>query len=120
MLRRDRPQVVAEVDAEELQACRAGQVWLLPFRTNWTRLVPPPVLIGRVSAPAAQTAPRAGTVSALLAAEGYACVHALQVPPPSPRTKWTRRVPHPVLTGHVSCVHALQDSSLHFVPVDLG
>ena len=23
-------------------------------------------------------------------------------PPPSPRTKWTRRVPHPVLIGHVS------------------
>ena len=22
-------------------------------------------------------------------------------PPPSPRTKWTRRVPHPVLIGHV-------------------
>jgi hypothetical protein len=60
VLRRDRPQVVAEVDAEELQACRAGR------------------------------APRVGTVSALLAAEGYACVH------------------------------ALQDSSLHFVPVDQG
>ena len=28
-------------------------------------------------------------------------------PPPPPRTKWTRRVPHPVLTGHVSpgCCH---------------
>ena len=23
-------------------------------------------------------------------------------PPPPPRPKWTRRVPHPVLTGHVS------------------
>ena len=22
-------------------------------------------------------------------------------PPPPPRTKWTRRVPHPVLIGHV-------------------
>ena len=29
---------------------------------------------------------------------------ALQVPPPPPppRTKWTRRVPHPVLIGHTS------------------
>jgi 3'-phosphoadenosine 5'-phosphosulfate (PAPS) 3'-phosphatase len=24
----------------------------------------------------------------------------LTAPPPSPRTKWTRRVPHPVLIGH--------------------
>ena len=24
------------------------------------------------------------------------------VPPPSPRTKWTRRVPHPVLIGHAA------------------
>ena len=23
--------------------------------------------------------------------------------PPPPSTKWTRRVPHPVLIGHVSC-----------------
>ena len=23
-------------------------------------------------------------------------------PPPSPRTKWTRRVPHPVLIGHAA------------------
>ena len=23
-------------------------------------------------------------------------------PPPPPRTKWTRRVPHPVLIGHVA------------------
>jgi hypothetical protein len=32
-----------------------------PLRTSWTRLVPPPVLIGQVSAPAAQTAPRRPT-----------------------------------------------------------
>jgi len=25
-------------------------------------------------------------------------------PPPPPRTKWTRRVPHPVLIGHVVCL----------------
>ena len=25
-------------------------------------------------------------------------------PPPPPRTKWTRRVPHPVLIGHAACV----------------
>ena len=23
-------------------------------------------------------------------------------PPPAPRTKWTRRVPHPVLIGHAA------------------
>ena len=26
------------------------------------------------------------------------------VPPPLPRTKWTRRVPHPVLIGHAVCL----------------
>ena len=26
----------------------------------------------------------------------------LPPPPPAPRTKWTRRVPHPVLTGHAA------------------
>ena len=25
-----------------------------------------------------------------------------QPPPPTPRTKWTRRVPHPVLIGHAA------------------
>ena len=25
-------------------------------------------------------------------------------PPPSPRTRWTRRVPHPVLIGHAVCL----------------
>ena len=25
-----------------------------------------------------------------------------QAPPPSSRTKWTRRVPHPVLIGHAA------------------
>ena len=45
-------------------------------RTNRTRRVPHPVLIGRVH-PAAHR-------------------------PPPPRTKWTRRVPHPVPTRHVS------------------
>ena len=25
-------------------------------------------------------------------------------PPPPPRTKWTRRVPHPVLIGHAVCL----------------
>ena len=27
---------------------------------------------------------------------------ALEPPPPPPRTKWTRRVPHPVLIGHAA------------------
>ena len=27
---------------------------------------------------------------------------AVQNPPPPPRTKWTRRVPHPVLSGHAA------------------
>jgi hypothetical protein len=30
----------------------------------------------------------------------YWTLHDLRVTPPPPRTKWTRRVPHPVLIGH--------------------
>jgi hypothetical protein len=35
------------------------------------------------------------------------------VPPPPPRTKWTRRVLHPVLIGHVA---SLSQGSLHALP----
>ena len=39
--------------------------------------------------------------------------------PPSPRTKWTRCVPHPVLIGHAAClVQALAtESALNFLAV---
>ena len=33
---------------------------------------------------------------------------AAQARPPPPRTKWTRRVPHPVLIGHAACGAAAQ------------
>ena len=35
-------------------------------------------------------------------AAGLACRVRPPPPPPSPRTKWTRRVPHPVLIGHAA------------------
>ena len=34
-------------------------------------------------------------------------------PPPPPRTKWTRRVPHPVLIGHAVCLVQVR-STPHF------
>ena len=38
------------------------------------------------------------------AGDGSSCARwcAAPPPPPSPRTKWTRRVPHPVLIGHAA------------------
>ena len=32
-------------------------------------------------------------------------------PPPPPRTKWTRRVPHPVLIGHAASLTPYSDGS---------
>ena len=35
--------------------------------------------------------------------------------PPPPRTKWTRRVPHPVLIGHAASLsQVLQRDPVHF------
>ena len=36
-------------------------------------------------------------------AQGPGAPRARRPPPPPPRTKWTRRVPHPVLIGHTVC-----------------
>jgi hypothetical protein len=33
----------------------------------------------------------------------------VRVPPPTPRTKWTRRVPHPVLIGHAASLSQVDD-----------
>jgi len=85
-------------------------------RTNWTRLVPPPV--GRDksgNAPPASSA-RACDIAAMGAggrmriprlqgssgsrSGAGAARHCASSPPP--RTKWTRRVPHPVLIGHAA------------------
>jgi len=94
----------------------------LPSRTNWTRLVPLPVLTGHVSSQVhlskcdiylgAGSTCLIVTRGKLYADELYVyartkpgCV----LPPPLvlnghaaslTRTKWTRRVPHPVLIGH--------------------
>ena len=32
--------------------------------------------------------------------------------PPSPRTKWTRRVPHPVLIGHAASLTQVREAGL--------
>ena len=79
-----------------------------PFsRTKWTRRVPRPVLIGHVASlttgGADYAGPGAGGPSwAFLAA---VCGTVPPPPPPfPPRTKWTRRVPHPVLIGHAVCL----------------
>jgi hypothetical protein len=48
---------------------------------------------------AAQAAREAGARVVARAAQGRASLE--KVPPP-PRTKWTRRVPHPVLIGHAA------------------
>ena len=72
-----------------------------PSRTNWTRLVPPPVLIGHVS----PWLPRLLSVN----------VHSRAPPPPPPpppsRTKWTRRVPPPVLIGHAASLTPYEQAS---------
>ena len=99
-----------------------------PSRTKWTRRVPHPVLIGHALRPrTARPAPRAlrrwsgaarqrelaleiqsracasGALVCLATEEARAAVCEVPPPPPS-RTKWTRRVPHPVLIGHAVCL----------------
>ena len=82
-------------------AARAAPPPPPPSRTKWTRLVHPSVLTGHGARWQAGFAPaRAGNWrwSQDLTAEEEE-----EEPPPSPpRTKWTRRVPHPILTGHFS------------------
>jgi hypothetical protein len=120
-----------------------------PSRTDWTRLVPPPVLTGHASTskPKGQTtrapagewtrlqqppvllhrprrhalprarAPRSRVaLGAIFVVVGGRCevdksldcvpirreLRVRPAPRPPPRTKWTRRVPHPVLIGHVA------------------
>jgi hypothetical protein len=98
-------------------------------RTNWTRLVPPPVLIGHVSSRARQAeaaidlqaeCDRMQTQLEKMVASLPKCLaerfphqgHLWRLAvvsekvgtrrTPLPRTKWTRRVPHPVLIGHTA------------------
>jgi hypothetical protein len=89
-----------------------------PSRTDWTRLVPPSVLTGHVSPRPAPSLgvkrdatrwsgpdpPRPLPRDTLTRdTPGGILGHGAQVrPPPLPRTKWTRRVPHPVLIGHAA------------------
>ena len=93
-----------------------------PPRTNWTRLVPPSVLIGHAWArrgrpPASPRALLHRSRAGVAVTNACACLLApiLNVraclfvgwadvprPPPPSRTDWTRLVPPPVLTGHVS------------------
>jgi hypothetical protein len=87
------------------------------LRTNRTRCVPHPVLIGH----ATSFTKRSSTISAgrtvpltprgRRARDESAAPRSLsrfsgllqdQLPSPPPRTKWTRRVPHPVLIGHAA------------------
>ena len=98
-----------------------------PSRTKWTRRVPHPVLIGH-AASFSQVARGEASDRADVWALGITAVEAaagrpphadkpparalaqiaagpppaLSSPPPPPRTKWTRRVPHPVLIGHAA------------------
>jgi hypothetical protein len=70
-----------------------------PFRTNWTRLVPPPVPTGPARA-LPVPCPRPARQHAV----GQSPLHDEAEAPAllPPRTKWTRRVPHPVLIGHAA------------------
>ena len=71
----------------------------------------PPGPNGRVRAHAApvrgrgrgrQQRNRVGRADRLRATGGGRCSCAGPTPPPPPRTKWTRRIPHPVLIGHAA------------------
>ena len=39
-------------------------------------------------------------------------------PPPPPRTKWTRRVPHPVLIGHAASLTSSKPNHLYAWPLE--
>jgi hypothetical protein len=72
-----------------------------PLRTKWTRRVPHPVLIGHaasLSQVRAHCARGRRRGDCLLPQGGPLARRGHQVP----RTKWTRRVPHPVLIGHAA------------------
>ena len=47
-------------------------------------------------------APRAGRPCRVALGRQEVLLHQRPPPPPPPRTKWTRRVPHPVLIGHAA------------------
>ena len=76
-----------------------------PSCTNWTRLVPPSVLTGHVSSLPRVDPLRRGSFSPGHGHSPHPRALTLSSPPPPPppsRTKWTRRVPHPVLIGHAA------------------
>ena len=72
-----------------------------PSRTNWTRRVPHPVLIGHAAS--LLQVHYLGFPSTIGATYiDYIIGDPVLPPPPPYRTKWTRRVPHPVLIGHAA------------------
>ena len=71
-----------------------------PSRTKWTRLVHPSVLTGHVSARAGQDARGEARQGDGRRPRSRGDAPPSPPPPPPARTKWTRRVPHPVLIGH--------------------
>ena len=87
--------------------CKTTQVSPPPpfTRTKRTRRVPHPVLIGHAAS--LSQVPRFCGVQTLAQSINESInrprTSGLSAPPPPlSRTKWTRRVPHPVLIGHVS------------------
>jgi hypothetical protein len=118
-----------------------GRASSLP-RTNWTRLVPPPVLTGheRCASPsrrrlalapcrrhtaaddarvARATAPKSALLrGAQRKVRGTALAppaplsSSSDTPRPSPRTNRTRRVPHPVLIGHAASLSQVRRTAL--------
>jgi hypothetical protein len=98
----------------DVAACKAPPP---PSRTKWTRLVHPSVLTGHVSSlshrrssrrrSARTSAPRPRPARSPVAKR---MTTAAWRPPPS-RTKWTRRVPHPVLIGHAASLGRWRRSS---------
>ena len=73
-----------------------------PCRTKWTRRVPHPVLIGHAASLSQVQLRGAGLGAYDSSAAGRAGPTACEAPLPPPRTKWTRRVPQPVLIGHAA------------------
>ena len=109
-------------------------------RTKWTRRVPHPVLIGHAASLTPYQSARATT---RLLTDPRAPCQMLQhpddvarfraecgvgtklgkvalPPPPSPRTKWTRRVPHPVPIGHAASLTPYQSARAPTRPCGSG
>jgi hypothetical protein len=82
---------------------------------RWTRSSPPPPTLLPTTHPTVLSLRQAMDKKYGFGGRGKTLSkrNTFESPPPPPRTKWTRRVPHPVLIGHAASLSQVRERARH-------